>query len=145
MEIAVDGYRAGAMEREAAGALPVEALPALSPSQREYAAKWGISPEEYARSIVAGERSEATLRFKAERLGRLLQSELDRVAQGAVVEKVWFRVFQEAFEVAIRSDGQRVPLRIVEAVVDEVFEAGSEEAEARIRRIVDLAFPRRVQ
>ncbi len=139
MEIAVDGWRAGAAERELARSLPSDQLPRLTDEQRSVAKKLGIPEEEYARSVVAGERNRDALLIKTERLARLLEQRIERVGIGAHVNRVTLRTIQDRFDVEIQINGRVLPLRIEESVVDDYFENGSKEAEERLEHILDRA------
>ena len=137
MEIAVDGWRAGAAERELARNLRPEQLPRLTDEQRSVAKKLGIPEDDYARSIVAGERNRDALLFKTERLARLLEQRIERA--GAHVSRVTLRTVQDRFDVELQVNGRVLPLRIEEAVVDDYFNNGSNEAEERLGHILDRA------
>jgi hypothetical protein len=139
MEIAVDGWRAGASERELARSLSPDQLPPLTNEQRSVARKLGIPEEEYARSIVAGERNRDTLLIKTERLARLLEQQIERLGIGAHVNRVTLRTIQDRFDVDIQINGRVLPLRIEESVVDDFFHGGSNDAEERLAHIIDRA------
>lgn len=139
MEIAVDGWRAGAAERELARSLPSDQLPRLTAEQRSVAKKLGIPEEEYARSVVAGERNRDALLIKTERLARLLEQRIDGLGIGAHVNRVTLRTIQDRFDVEIQINGRVLPFRIEESVVDDYFENGSKEAEERLGQILDRA------
>lgn len=139
MEIAVDGWRAGAAERELARSLPSDQLPRLTDEQRSVAKKLGIPEEEYARSVVAGERNRDALLVKTERLARLLEQRIEELGIGAHVNRVTLRTIQDRFDVEIQINGRVLPLRIEESVVDDYFENGLKEAEERLGHILDRA------
>ena len=139
MEIAVDGWRSGAAEREAARSLSPEQLPRLTDEQRSVARKLGIPEEEYARSIVAGERNRDVLLLKTERLARLLEQRTEMLGIGAYVDRVTLRTVQDRFDVELRINGRTLPLRIEESVVDDYFDNGSKDAEERLGHILDRA------
>jgi len=139
MEIAVDGWRAGTAEREVARGMPLEQLPRLTEDQRSVAKKLGIPEEEYARSVVAGERSRDALLLKTERLARLLEQRIQNSGIPAGVSRVTLRTVQDRFDVELHINGRVVPLRIEEAVVDDYFDKGSMEAEERLGHILDRA------
>jgi hypothetical protein len=139
MEIAVDGWRAGTAERELARSLPPEQLPQLTDEQRSVAKKLGIPEEDYARSIVAGERNRDSLLLKTERLARLLEQRIESVGMGVRVNRVTLRTIQDRFDVELQVNARVLPLRIEEAVVDDYFDNGSKEAEERLGHILDRA------
>jgi hypothetical protein len=139
MEIAVDGWRAGAAEREVARSLTPEQLPRLTDQQRTVAKKLGIPEDDYARSVVAGERNRDALLVKTERLARLLEQRIQSSGIGVRINRVTLRTVQDRFDVELQINGRALPLRIDEAVVDEYFDNGSNEAEEKLGHIVDRA------
>jgi hypothetical protein len=139
MEIAVDGWRAGSAERELARSLTPQQLPPLTDEQRSVAKKLGIPEEDYARSIVAGEKNRDTLLLKTERLARLLEQRIKNAGMGACVNRVTLRTVQDRFDVELQVNGRILPIRIEEAVVDDYFDHGSKEAEEKLDHILDRA------
>jgi hypothetical protein len=145
MEIAVDGWRAGAADWDAVRNLPADKLPALTKEQREVAKKLGVAEADYARSALAGEHSRQMLLAKAERLARLLSKMLEAMNVAASVESVTLRTFHEKFDVLLKAGNDVIPLRIAEEVVDDLFEAGSVDAEQRLGRILSGALQGRIR
>lgn len=143
--IAVDGMRFSAKGLDEAHSIPVNELPPLSDPQREAAKSMGISEEEYARSLVAGERTWTVLLEKTERLANFLQQRLTLFANNVKLGSVILRTFEDKFDVEVLLHGQVVHLSIRESVVDDLFEAGSEEAESSLNRILELALPRQAK
>jgi hypothetical protein len=135
MEIAVDGWRSSVADWDAVRGIPPDQLPALTPEQREVARKLGIPEEDYARSVVAGERNREALLTKAERLAHLL---VQRLGQGQV-ERVVLRTVEHRFEIELRIEGRIVHVKIEESLIDDYFDNGSAESEERLGRILDRA------
>jgi hypothetical protein len=140
MEIAVDGWRSGATDWDAVRNLPAEQLPQLSEEQRAVAKKLGISEQDYARSLVAGERSREALLVKTERLARLLEQRIAALGIGGRVNRVVLRTIQDRFDIEVQLNGRVLPLRIEESIADDYFESGSADAEKRLAQILDRAF-----
>jgi|SRR5579863_5373400 hypothetical protein len=140
MEIAVDGWRSGATDWDAVRNLPAEQLPQLSEEQRAVAKKLGISEQDYARSLVAGERSREALLVKTERLARLLEQRIAALGIGGRVNRVVLRTIQDRFDIEVQLNGRVLPLRIEESIVDDYFDSGSADAEKRLAQILDRAF-----
>jgi len=136
MEIAVDGLRSGAADWDSVRNLPVDKLPPLTKAQQEVAKKLGVSEADYARSALAGERAREELLAKTERLARFLSKMLGEMHLAATVESVTLRTFHDRFDVLLKAGDDKVPLRIAEPIVDDLFEAGSAEAEQRLSRIL---------
>jgi hypothetical protein len=139
MEIVVDGWRSSVADWDAVRSIPVEQLPALSEEQREVAKKLGIPEEDYARSVLAGERNREALLVKTQRLARLLEQRLGRTGVQARVNRVVLRTIEHRFDVELQIDGREVPLRIEETIVNDYFDSGSADAEERLGRILDRA------
>jgi hypothetical protein len=139
MEIAVDGWRTGAADWDAVRSLPVEQLPPLSEEQRSVAKKLGISEQDYARSVVAGERSRESLLSKTERLAKFLEQRLAGLGIKGRISRVTLRTIQDRFDVELQVNDGRLPLRIDEDLVDDFFDGGSEESERELARILDRA------
>jgi hypothetical protein len=76
MEIIIDGWRAGGVERKEAKSVPASQLPPLSEEQKRVAKKMGIPEEDYARSAYAGRRNQERLIEKTKMFARLLQRKL---------------------------------------------------------------------
>jgi hypothetical protein len=136
MEISVQGWKASPSDWEAVRKIPKADLPALTDEQKEVARKLGLAEEDYARSALAGERTQNALLIKTEMFARLLEKKIHELGLKATVENVVLRILEDRFDVALRMDGIRLPLRIKEDIVDDLFEAGSAEAEEKLSRIL---------
>jgi restriction endonuclease S subunit len=119
--------------------LPIEQLPQLTDEQRAVAKKLGIAEQDYARSLVAGERNREALLAKTERLARLLEERLAASGIDGKINRVVLRTIQDRFDVEIQVNGRVLPLRIEETVVDDYFDSGSPDAEQRLAQILDRA------
>src|SRR6266571_7053713 len=137
MQIAVDGTRGSSSAQEAVRRIPRDQLPGLTEAQKKAAKQLGASEEAYARMILAGERAQDQLLIKTEMFARLLQKKLRELGSDAKIENVVLRALDEKFDVAVSLNGTIIPLRIREDVVDDLFEAGSADAEDRIARILN--------
>jgi flagellar motor protein MotB len=137
MQISVQGWKASPSEWEAVRKLPKDQLPPLTEEQREVARKLGVSKEDYARSALAGERTQNALLEKTETFARLLERKLRELGSNATVENVVLQILDDRFEVLLRVNGKLLPLRIKEDVIDDLFESGSAEAEQKLARILD--------
>ena len=108
----------------------------MSEEQKEVARKLGVPEESYARSALAGERTQNTLLAKTEMFARLLEKKIRDLGFKAIVESVVLRLLEHRFEVLIVANGARFPLRISEELIDDLFEAGSAEAEEKLARLL---------
>lgn len=138
MEISVDGGRTSTGMWDAVRNLPTNELPPLTVAQREAARKMRVSDEDYARSFLAAERTRDVLLSKTERLGRFLADQLHSLRLEAVIAGITLRTLERVFEVEVQASWGRVPIRIDETVVDDLFERGLAEGEERLKRILDV-------
>jgi hypothetical protein len=137
MRLGVDGMRTNAGEWSRAQSIAREELPPLSDPQRAAAKSLGISEEAYARMIFAEERTGSGLLTKTEMFARLLVEKLRQLRSNATVETVVLRTLENRFDIAIRLNGDVIPLRVNEDVVNDLFESGSYAAERRLSRILN--------
>jgi hypothetical protein len=136
MEISVQGWKASPGDWEAVKKIPKDELPALTDEQKEVVRKLGLTEEDYARSALAGERTQNALLLKTEMFARLLEKKLRDLGLKATVDNVVLRILEDRFDVVLRVNGAGFPLRIKEDVVDELFEGGSVDAEEKLSRIL---------
>lgn len=137
MEISVHGWKASPSDWEAVRKLPKDQLPPLTEQQKEVARKLGVSEEDYARSALAGERTQNTLLAKTETFARLLEKKLSELGSKASVENVALQILDDRFEVLLRVNGKLLPLRIKEEIVDDLLESGSADAEEKLSKILN--------
>jgi len=97
----------------------------------------GVPEPDYARSALAGERTQVVLLQRTERLARLLAERMRAAGLPGEIIRVVLRTFEGRFDVELKVDGKRLPLRIDEDIVDDYFDRGSMEAEARLGRILE--------
>ena len=137
MFISVEGLRTDPEEWKAAQALQPDQLPALTPEQREVATQLKIAEEQYARSILAGQRTTEKLLKKTEWFARFFEELIHHKGSPAKIERVTLDTWAASFEVKIH--GREYPLKIDEGLVDDLFEKGSAVAEQGLSRIADVA------
>jgi hypothetical protein len=139
VEIAVRGSRTSAFDWDAIQAVPKEELPSLTPEQQQVARRMRIPEEEYARTTLATKRGMEKLLDKTERLAGLLRKRLQERAPSLELTRVALDTLKGKFEVEARLDGHTLTFRVDEKLVDDLFEGGSEIAEKRLERVIDLA------
>jgi hypothetical protein len=137
MEISVHGWKASPSDWEAVRKLPKDQLPPLTEQQKEVARKLGVSEEDYARSALAGERTQNALLVKTETFARLLEKKLRELGSKANVENVVLQILDDRFEVLLRVNGKLLPLRIKEEIIDDLLESGSADAEEKLSKILN--------
>jgi hypothetical protein len=139
VEIAVRGGRISGDEWDAIQALPEEELPPLTPGQQQAARQMRIKESDYARSALARKRGAESMLGEVERFARFLRLNLDQRAPSLELTRVTLDTLKGKFEVEAKLDGQVLRFRVDEDLVDELFEGGSEVAEKRIERVIELA------
>jgi hypothetical protein len=138
MKIGVDGMQASASERSKAQLIPKEELPPLNGPQRTAARRLGYSEEEYARMLVAEQRTTRLLFAKIEMFARFLAKKLQHMDSRATIESVILKNLKNRFDVELKLDGNVIPVSINKDLVDDLFESGSVEAEQRLQRILEI-------
>ena len=121
-------------------AMPKEGLPPLTPGQQQAARQKGIPEADYARTVLASKRGAENSLEKAVPFARFLNESLKSRKDGATLVRVALDDFQGKFEVEAQAGGRPFRFRVTEKLVDDLFESGSELAESRLNRVLDLAF-----
>ena len=143
MQISVEGRRSSTSDWQAVSDIPADQLKPLTPEQAAVAAQLKISAEDYARSVLEGERATDALLEKTQRFAKLLDRRFASRVAGVQIDSLALEVWEHKFRVAIRGKMNAV-FHINEDLVDDLFEGGSKEADERISRIVDLVIGERV-
>jgi hypothetical protein len=143
MQISVEGRRSSTSDWQAVRDIPGDQLKPLTPEQAAVAAELKIPAEDYARSVLEGERATDALLEKTQRFAGFLERRLASRVAGVQVDSVALEAWEHKFRVVIRGKLNAV-FRISEDLVDDLFEGGSKEADDRISRIVDLVVGERV-
>ncbi len=140
MEIIVDGWRAGDIERKEAKSVPASQLPPLSEEQKKVARKMGIPEEDYARSAHAGRLNQGRLIEKTKRFARLLQKKLQERG-GVEITEIRLDVLRHRYEVAASAGERPVAFLVSEELIDDLFQTGSESLERDLERVLEYALP----
>ena len=144
VQISVRGSRTSVFDLDAVQAMPKEELPPLTPEQQQVAGKLHIPEEHYARNALATQRSMEKLLDKAERFAQLLRINFQERAPSLELKRVALDTLKGKFEVEAGLDGHSFAFRVDEELVDDLFEGGSEIAEKRLGRVIELALLTRV-
>lgn len=139
VEIAVRGGRISGDDWSAIQALPEGELPPLTAGQQQVARQMRIKESDYARSVLARRRGAESMLGEVERFARFLRLDLAERAPSLELTRVTLDTLKGKFEVEARLDGQVLKFRVDEDLVDQLFEGGSEVAERRIQRVIELA------
>jgi hypothetical protein len=140
IEVSALGGPISSAEWDAIRALPEAELPPLTPAQQQTAQRMRMREADYARHVLASKRGAENSLHKAERFARFLNASIKERVAGASLVRIALDTFQGKFEVEAQVDGRSLRFRVTEKLVDDLFESGSELAEARLNRVVDLAF-----
>jgi len=127
-------------EWDAIQALPKEELPPLTPGQQQAARQMRIPEADYARQALASKRGAEKSLEKAARFARFLKECIKERMAGAALQRVALDTLRGKFDVEAEVDGRLLQFRVTEKLVDDLFESGSELAERRLNRVLDLAF-----
>jgi len=144
VQISVRGSRTSVFDMDAVQALPKEALPPLTPEQQQVAGKMHIREEDYARNALATQRSMEKLLDKAERFAQLLRVNFLEREPSLALKRVALDTLKGKFEVEAELESHALVFRVDEELVDDLFEGGSEIAERRLERVIELALLTRV-
>ena len=124
MEISVVGTRISTTNWEKVRNLPKDKLPRLSDEQKKVANRLKVSEEDYARSALAGQETQARLLVKTEQFAKLLEQKVKEQDPNADVDRVALLTWDHKFDVQIRVGGRSLPVLIDETIVDDLFEGG---------------------
>ncbi len=144
VEIAVRGGRISPADWGAIQAMPEEELPPLTPGQQQAARQMRIRESDYARSALAAKRGAEKMLDEVERFARFLRLNLNERAPSLELRRVALDTLKGKFEVEASLDGRVLTFRVDEKLVDDLFEGGSEIAEKRLERVIELALLTRV-
>lgn len=145
MQVSIRAPRTFSADWDRAYDVPREQLPPLTPEEKNRARSLYMNDEEYARNRLATGWSAEKQLARTARIAKFLQQKLEAIDPRARIEQVVLDTLSGKYEVEISIDGVHVPAAIREGVVDELFEAGSPDAEQRISRILDLTLRTRGQ
>jgi hypothetical protein len=141
-QVDVSDYSVSVDEWRRAQSAPNRELPNLNQLQREIAGKFGISKEEYARSVLAGRYGVQRLRKRTTRLGEEIDKILLEVSPGYRVSKVIAEMFRERWLILIRTSGRdlgvSVPRELGDSFLDSGARGAAEELKARVKAALGL-------
>jgi hypothetical protein len=139
MKVVVRGERTTSEDWEWSQSVAESDLPPLNDLQKEAARKLNIPEEAYRRSYAAGQRSLATLLESTDRVGRYLLQKLKQLKPDGEIQEITLDTFQDKYALKLHVQGKSMTIRIEESVIDDLFEAGSSEAERKIERVFEIA------
>lgn len=141
-QVVVSDYSVSVDEWRRARSAPKGDLPPLSQAQREVASKFGISEEEYARSVLAGRYGVLRLRTRATKLGEEVDKILFEVSPACRVVRVIADMVRNRWVVFIETPNREVGVSIPRGLGDDFLDSGTretaEELKARVKSGLEL-------
>ncbi len=140
MEIQVDGNRSSSESWLESHRIPVQELPVLSDEEQRVAEKLAISAEDYRRSKYAAELTKKQLELRAMKVGRLVEEWLRSRQVKAEIKTVWLKTFDGKYRIDADVEGVGQSVMITEDLVDDLLDAGSQEAQRSFDRVLTANF-----
>ncbi len=140
MEIRIDGNRSSSENWLESHRIPVQELPAISEDEQRVAEKLAISAEDYRRSKYASELTKKQLELRAMKVGQLVGSWLRSHHVKAEIKAVWLKTFDGKYRIDVDVDGVAQSVIITEDLMDDILDAGSQEAQRSFDRVLTSNF-----
>jgi len=122
IEVVVFGSSTSIEEWERASCAPKEELPLLTDEQKEWARKFGLSEESYARSLLAGQYGAERIKARAEEFGKILEKILTRIAPKMKDGLLVFDFGRDICIVRLKKGKREVRVRIPRKLADDVLD-----------------------
>jgi hypothetical protein len=123
-EVMVSDHSTSVEEWDRAQRAPRSELPKLSADQKDMARKFGISEEEYARSVLAGVYGDERMKSRARQLGQIIQRIAGTLGKGEYrVKAVVAEMFKSRWVVSLRGHGTQVNVAIPRELADDVLDS----------------------
>jgi len=123
-EVMVSDHSTSVEEWDRAQRAPRSELPKLSADQKDMARKFGISEEEYARSVLAGVYGDERMKSRARQLGQIIQRIAGTLGKGEYrVKAVVAEMFKSRWGVSLRGHGTQVNVAIPRELADDVLDS----------------------
>jgi len=124
----IRGSTTSVVDWQKAMAVGKDDLPELTPQQRAFSKRFGISEEEYARSVLAGRYGEERTKERTAALGNTIQQILDKRVPGARLERITAELIDGRWRLEFETkDQRRVVAFIPRALGDDVIDSGAPE------------------
>lgn len=135
-EVYVSGSSTNVEEWKRAMAAQPSELPALNEQQKDVARRFGVTEEEYRRSLLAGLYGEKRLWERGRDLGLLVQDVLKGLGPGYQVAAVKSEMIECRWIVRIEASGKIVDLNFSRELVDDALDSHASEEVEKVRRRV---------
>jgi hypothetical protein len=107
---------------------PKSELPELNEAQKAVAGKFGISEEQYARSVLAGRYGMRRLRTRAVRLGEEVEKILHDVSAESRVTRVVADMARERWVIVLRTPTRQIGIPVSREIGDDFLDFPTREA-----------------
>jgi hypothetical protein len=136
IQVVVSDYSTSLEEWRRAQAAPVSELPKLSEVQKDVARKFGISEEEYARSVLAGHYGQKRMVLRARKLGEEVERLVRSLSPHYHVLKVVAEMFRGRWLVRIQTPGKETSVGIPRELGDDIIDSDLQEARQQLRATI---------
>lgn len=126
--VELSDYSVSVEEWRRAQNAPKSELPELSEAQRAVAGRFGISEEQYARSVLAGRYGMRRLRSRAVRLGEEVEKILRDVSSESRVTRVVADMARERWVILLRTPTRQVGIPVSREIGDDFLDFATREA-----------------
>ena len=131
--VEVTDYSVSLDEWNRAHSVPETDLPELNELQREAAAKFGISEEQYARSVLAGQYGVQRLRRRARKLGEEVEKILQDSCAECRVTRVVADMARGRWVIVLQAPKRQVGIAITREVGDDLLDYSALEAAEELK------------
>ncbi len=132
-QVFVSDYTSSVEEWREAMTVPRAQLPPLSDQQSEVARKFGISDEEYARAVLAGQYGETRMKDRGQALGRAIQSILGGLGSDYRLVAVKAEMFNGRWVARITAPDKVANVAVPRELADDVLDSGVMEELEKLR------------
>jgi len=140
-EVYIPDYSSSVAEWRRAQHAPPSELPELTAEQKEVARKFGITEEEYARNVLAGQYGRQRVRQRAQALGEAVQEVLNHLGRMYRVIAVSRDMDHPGWVVRIETQKEDVDVFVSQELADDLFDSSSGGEKERLRRRVVSSLP----
>jgi hypothetical protein len=137
-EIVVQGYSTSVDEWARAKRAQPNELPALTHEQKAFARKFGVSTEDYARSVLAGRFGSERLNAEAVRFARLLQELVSDLKNGGDVQVTMlvYAAFDREFTWHMREGSKEFSCHLGSVQVADHLDSGDPKLRERLKQLL---------
>lgn len=131
--VVVSGTSTSVSEWTAAMNVPKSEVPKLDPGQKEVARKFGVSEEDYARSLLASELGQKRLHERSRQLGLQVQHILEGLGSDYRVSAVIAEMMKGRWNIRVASPEKVVGILVPRELGDDVLDSGDMQEVEKLR------------